>query len=304
MFLRGGGVGYFDAAGNPRPSAANKTEETAASLQNRLVTGDVMQLVRNDPAGFRMLSVSMCDHDIYAGPNIADPNNPNTTPDSKARTGNGLFATKAAIQFARALYPTVDSFLHGGSAGSYGAITVGWALQQQGIAPTGVIADSGVVNQPWEQAMVDQQICPTGRDREALVEVPKRLHPDVTNPANQPDLLVSSGRLTVPILQVWSRADNNQCGSVSMACPRADGTVVSLGAADCMHEPLRAAIAAQGPTGRSTNMRLCVDEPSVAGDCDRHVSTSATGLVNTDPAWPANYSQAVLDWVHVRLADT
>jgi hypothetical protein len=303
VFLRGGGVGYFDVGGNPKPSTANKTEESAASLQNRLVSSDVMQLVRNDPAGFRMMSVSMCDHDIYAGPNIADPNNPNTTADGKVRTVNGLFATKAAIQFARALYPTDDAFLHGGSAGSYGAIHVAWALQQQGIAPTGIVADSGVLNQRWEQAMADQQICDAGRDQEALTEVPKRLHPDVANVANQPDLLVSSGRLTVPILHVWSRADNNQCGSVSMACPRADGSIVTLGAADCMHEPLRAVIAAQGPTSRSVNMRLCVDEPSVVGDCDRHVSTSAIGLVNSDPAWPANYNVSVLDWVHARLAD-
>ena len=148
-----------------------------------------------------------------------------------------------------------------------------------------------------------QQICPSGRDSEALTEVPKRLHPDVVNPANQPDLLVSSGRLAVPILHVWSRYDNNQCGSVSMACPLADGSIVTMGAADCMHEPLRAVIAAQGPTSRSVNMRLCVDEPSVLGDCDRHVSTSAIGLVNTDPAWPANYNVSVLDWVHARIAD-
>jgi hypothetical protein len=148
VFLRGGGVGYFDAAGTPRPSAANKTEETATSLRTRLTTSDVMQLVRADAAGFRMVSVSMCNHDIYAGPNITDPNNPNTTPDGKLRTVNGLFATKAAIQFARAQYPTDDFFLHGGSAGSYGSIHVAWALQQQGIAPTGIVADSGVLNQP------------------------------------------------------------------------------------------------------------------------------------------------------------
>ena len=61
--------------------------------------------------------------------------------------------------------------------------------------------------------------------------------------------------------------------------------------------------AAEGPTSRSVNMRLCVDEPSVPGDCDRHVSTSAVGLVNTDPAWPANYNVSVLDWVHARLGD-
>jgi hypothetical protein len=44
-------------------------------------------------------------------------------------------ATKAAIQFARDRFATPKHFLHGGSAGSIGTYSAGWALQQQGLAP-------------------------------------------------------------------------------------------------------------------------------------------------------------------------
>jgi hypothetical protein len=296
-------VGWFNPDGTPGGGTDNKVEETPLSMRLRLINSDVMQLVRNDPAGFRMLSASMCDHDIYGGGDQPDPNNPNTTPDGKPRTVNGLFATKAAVQFTRAAYPTSAFFLHGGSAGGYGVLHAGWALQQQGIAPAGIISDSGVLNSDWEQAKVEQGVCASGRDAEALPLIRARLHPDLRNPANEPDELVGSGRLTAPILQVWSSADQNQCGEVQMQCPLPDGSTSTLGSADCMHEPLRAAIEAEGVTSRSMNMRLCVDAPDHPGPCDAHVPTSRTGGVNTDPAFSANYAAAVFDWAKSRLAD-
>jgi hypothetical protein len=150
--MRGGGVGYFDSNGKPQPSAGNKSEESAATSIGFVRDTGLMALVRADPAGFRLLSVSMCNHDIYSGGDQPDPNNPNTLPDGSGRTVNGLFATKAAIQFARAKYPTGKFFLHGTSAGSAGALSVSWGLQKQGIPPAGAIADSGEVNVEWEIA--------------------------------------------------------------------------------------------------------------------------------------------------------
>ena len=46
-----------------------------------------------------------CNHDIYAGGDQPDPYNPNTTPDGKPRTMNGMFATKAAIAVRQAALP-------------------------------------------------------------------------------------------------------------------------------------------------------------------------------------------------------
>ena len=68
-----------------------------------------------------------------------------------------------------------------------------------------------------------------------------------------------------------------------------------MGATDCNHEPLRLAIAAQGPGSRSKNLPVCVDSDAVT-DCSVHVVTPKNGLVNTDPASPADYNSAVMAW--------
>ena len=299
--MHGGGVGFFDANGNPRPNAANKTEESATALGNRLDDG-LSTAVTSGPEGWRFLAVSMCSHDVYAGTNTPDANNPNTNADGSPVTTNGLLATKAAIAFTMSRYPTDDYFLHGGSAGSAGSFNVAWGMQVQGQAPTGVVADSGVLNQSYEQAQIDQHL-PCARTAQMAAIVPTRFDADIADPANQPDLIVADGRLTVPIMHVWDHGDPNVCGYTSISCPLRNGTTVTMGSADCAHEPLRAAIAAQGPTSRSFNLALCVDDPSKVGDCDTHVPTGSGTRVNTDPAFPADYNAVIVAWVHQRRAD-
>jgi len=301
--MRGGGVGFFDASGNPQPTAGNKSEESAATSIGFVRATGLMQLVRADTAAFRLVSVSMCNHDIYSGGDQPDPNNPNTLPDGSGRTVNGLFATKAAIQFARAKYPTGKFFLHGTSAGSAGALSVAWGLQAQGIPPAGAVADSGVVNVEWEKARSEQGTCP-GQDRPAgaLAAIQARTQFQLANIENEPDKLVSRGTLTVPLLHTWSRADPNVCGATPMSCPLRDGSSVTLGAADCAHEPLRAAIAGLGPGAKSRNLRVCVSPAGAPGSCATHVVTNKDGT-NTDPAELADYNGAILDWVHTRLGD-
>jgi hypothetical protein len=95
-------------------------------------------LTRRGKAGYRMLVVSMCDHDQYLGMGTPYPNNP-TNPDAKV---NGLQATMAAIDYTVANYPTTHVFVHGTSAGSVGAYAVGMSYAGEGIALTGVISDS------------------------------------------------------------------------------------------------------------------------------------------------------------------
>ena len=187
--------------------------------------------MRDDPAGFRLVSVSMCNHDIYSGGDQPDPNNPNTLPDGSPRTVNGLFATKAAIQFALAKYPTGKFFLHGTSAGSAGALRVSWGLQAQGIPPAGSVVDSGVVNVEWEQAQYDQGICRRRRPRRpaALAAIQARTQFQLADVKNEPDKLVSRGELTVPLLHTWSSADPNVCGATPMSCPLRDGSTATTG---------------------------------------------------------------------------
>jgi hypothetical protein len=300
--MRGGGVGFFDANGNPQPSAGNKSEESAATSISFVRDTGLMSHVRDDAAGFRLVSVSMCDHDIYSGGDQPDPNNPNTLPDGSGRTVNGLFATKAAVQFATAKYPTSKFFLHGTSAGSAGALSVSWGLQKQGLAPAGSVVDSGVVNLEWEQARNAQGICDSQRGSGALAAIQARLQFQLADPKNEPDKLVSRGDLTVPLVQAWSSADPTVCGATPMSCPLRDGTTKTLGSADCAHEPLRAAIAGLGAGSKSLNMRVCVSPASSPGSCATHVVTNKD-TPNTDPAAPADYNAAIMDWVHARLGD-
>ena len=115
--MHGGGVGFFDSNGVARPNTQRMDEESRTELLGHSRAG-LMADVKD--AGYRILVVSMCSHDLYAGFNNTDPNNPNTTPDGAPRPTTGLVATKSAIQFAQQTYPTDDTFLHGGSAGSAG----------------------------------------------------------------------------------------------------------------------------------------------------------------------------------------
>jgi hypothetical protein len=140
--MRGGGVGFFDGDGRPQPTAGNKTEEGITSLANTVRQVGLSARVRDDPAGFRLLSVSMCDHDIYSGGDQPDPSNPNRQPDGSGRSANGLFATKAAIQYVTAKLPTSRTFLHGTSAGSFGAFSVAYGLERQGVPLAGAVAEA------------------------------------------------------------------------------------------------------------------------------------------------------------------
>jgi hypothetical protein len=305
--MHGGGVGYFDATGTPQPDEQFMREEGLSALVGQGAGPGLVELVRNDPAEFRILAVSMCNRDLYSGGGLPDPNNPNRQPDGTVITTNGLFATKAAIQFAKTHFSTPKVFLHGGSAGSFGSYSVAWALEQQGTPPSGIVADSYVLNQEWLQATLDQQIPCPGRSaaNSNAAAVRPRLHPAIAEIANEPDKLVADGRLTVPIAQVWSRGDFLSCGQEPMTCPLRDGTAVTMGSVDCQNEPMRHAIAAQGPGSRSVSFRLCVDDPNRPTEpdpCDRHVVSEIAGT-NTDPAAPADYNAAIMNWVRTRLTD-
>ena len=153
------------------------------------------------------------------------------------------------------------------------------------------------------QASNAQGVCTNGQyDPSGVAILAQRVDPQLADPANEVDKLVSTGRFTVPLLHMWNHGDVNTCGSVPVQCPLRDGTVVTLGNTDCIHSALAAAIAAQGPGSRSVNMPLCVDKDDTP-DCSLHVVTPHAGLPNTDPASPSDYNGAALDWIHARLAD-
>jgi hypothetical protein len=302
--MRGGGVGYFSPDGQPQPSANNKVEEDIGSLAQVATDSALNQLVNADPAGFRDLSVSMCNHDIYGGGDQPDPNNPNLTPDGQPRTTNGLFATKAAIRWTQDHYPTTRTFLHGTSAGSYGGYGVAWSLQLEDRPVAGFVADSGVPNRQYEQDL-NAQATPCARGTEAVSIIGARLHPTLTDPANQPDLLVSRGDLTAPVFNIWDRDDQQSCGADQVSCTMPDGSVTVMGSMECKMDRISKAIAALPADRGSRTLRVCVAaQGSPPGTCNRHVVTGTSNFPNTDPAGPADYNAAIMDWVRERLADT
>lgn len=301
-YLHPGGIGWFDTSGQAVPDETYLREE---SLNALVFPYGLNERVLGDPAGFRMLFVSYCNRDLYGGGQV-DPNNPNLIT-GQPRTTNGLWATKAAIQFSLNRFATTKYFLHGGSAGSGGGPWVAWALQRQGIPPAGIVADSYVVNQDYVRQIEAQSIeCPsTGVPMTAatVASLSARLHPELADPNNEPDRLVGSGRLTVPLLHIWNHADPFGCDGRTMQCPLRDGTSVAMGGMDCMNEPLRRVIAAQGTSSRNLSLAVCVPNLAIlVRPCNQHVVTSYNG-VNSDPGVPADYNGRILTWVHNRLAD-
>jgi len=308
VFMHGGGIGHFDSGGVARPDSQYMVEESLISLlyspAGSLTDAGLISLIGQDPAIFRVLGVSMCDRDFYNGIGAIDANNPNRQSDGSLITTNGMLATQAAIRFTKSQFATSKYFLHGGSAGSIGAYGLAWSLQKLGDPPAGIVPDSGLLNQEWLGAVVAQGIpCPTAVAAGApmtaaeMAAVTARLDPQVADIDNETHKLVASGRLTVPVLNLWTLGDPYYCGSTSMQCPLRDGSTVTMGSTDCMYEPMRATVAAQGPGSRSQNLRVCVE----AG-CAKHVPTRIAGT-NTDPGSPADYNAAIMDWVHARLLD-
>jgi len=303
VFMHGGGAGFFDASGTPQPDATQMTQEPAANQRSNLMNTSLVSRVRSDPLGYRMLAVSYCNRDIYSGTGQTDPNNPNLLPDGSSRVTDGLQATKAAIQFTQATLPTTKTILHGASAGSVGAYYVAYALQLQGIPPAGVVADASVLNAEADTAAYTQGACTKGDFSPAgQAAVAARVDPQIADPANEVDKLVAAGSFTVPLLNIWNHHDVNTCGSHYMTCPLRNGTTQTLSVTDCEHQPLAAAITAEGPSSTSENLPLCVSTVGHPGACDKHqVTVDSAGLTNTDPSSPPDYYTTIMNWADARV---
>ena len=156
VYLHGGGAGYFDenqeykigvtpTDGAPRNPNQHNTEKTLERLRDdQLIynthtnTGQIENstLTRRIMEGYRILIVSMSDHDLHSGMGTPYLNNPN------GGEVNGLQANMAAIDYTIANYPTTHVFAHGTSAGSIGAFTLAYAYNLEGVKLNGIIMDS------------------------------------------------------------------------------------------------------------------------------------------------------------------
>ena len=156
VYLHGGGAGYFNenqqyiigvspVNGSPHNPNNHNTEKTIEDLKDgQLIrnthtsSGQIESstLTRRIMEGYRILIVSMSNHDLHSGMGTPYPNNPN------GGEVNGLQANMAAIDYTVANYPTTHVFAHGTSAGSIGAFTLAYAYNLEGIKLNGIVMDS------------------------------------------------------------------------------------------------------------------------------------------------------------------
>ncbi|MBI5528824.1 MAG: hypothetical protein HY897_21045 [Deltaproteobacteria bacterium] len=301
--LHGGGVGAFASDGSyvpPNFYPDSIDEEQFTSLGNLANETGLVAKVRNHTAGFRFLMPSMCDHDVYSGVGVPEPNNPNSPDENgKTRAADGLLATKAAIAFTRQKYATAHTFLHGTSAGSIGCFSVAYSFERAGLSLSGIVMDSHVFSEAFKEIIAAG--C-TAYDSQLVAA---KVGP-MTDQENIPDRVVSRGDIDVPIMHVWSRGDGSCCGETPITFTDDQGQEQTMGMCDYHHEALRKAIAAAPPGGSSENLRMCVNAPGSGGGCNMH-SPTKIDYAEPDPDGDLDhgnrdYNQYIIDWVTQRLS--
>lgn len=149
VYMHGGGFGYYDETQTYRTlvfqdeDSWNHEEDFTALWDQQLLRRTVddngqpidQSIARRIDEGYRVVAVSMCDHDIYSGLGTPYTNNPN------GGEVNGLEATMAAVDYVVANYPTTHVFAHGTSAGGLGVWALSVAYAAEGTPLTAGIAD-------------------------------------------------------------------------------------------------------------------------------------------------------------------
>ncbi|WP_163931493.1 alpha/beta hydrolase [Paraferrimonas sp. SM1919] len=150
IYLHGGGYGWFEEDGyyqavkNLTKHTWNHEETFDDFIDLHLVAnthsvdGTIVRstLTRRIQEGYRIVFGSLCDHDLYSGRGAPYLNNPN------GGQVNGLQANMAAVDYTVNHFPTSHVFAHGTSAGSIGVFNMAQAYLEEGVALTGIIADS------------------------------------------------------------------------------------------------------------------------------------------------------------------
>ncbi len=302
--MHGGGTGAFDPDGNYVPPGLGQLDQEGIELALLLTETGLMTKVRSHPAGFRFMMPSMCDHDLYSGVGVPEPNNPYSPDENGAtRAADGLLAARAAVGYTRTRVPVSHIFLQGTSAGSIGAFSLAYSLERGGLRLSGIVMDSHVLS----EAFIDLIEAGCGPYDMELTRM--KIGP-MTDPENLPDAVVTAAGITVPLMHVWDRGDPGCCGETPYTWIDDEGREHTMGSCDYHHEALRAAIAAEPPGGSSENLRLCVNDPATAepGACNMH---SPTKIAYDEPTPPgdqdsggSDYNQHILEWVTARLAET
>jgi len=279
VYLHGGGVGHFDEQGDyhavlNQTADTWNTEETFPRLleiiQSRtLNNGQPINntLTRRIQEGYRMLVVSMCDHDLYSGLGTPYPDNPNAGAEV-----NGMQATMSAVDYVVANYPTTQVWAHGTSAGSSGVYNLAMSFAAEGINLSGAVPDSIFPTPraiPLTEAYSGEPGSPyqSGFDPEAVVDK-LGFYGDLSRNAH-PEARIAAGFTDVPLLFVGGRNDPF-CNHDFPAIPEAVAEGLDHNC-DYYHEGLSQVITAQ--SGSPHQLAYIQDRG--------HVPTLEAGPVNT-----------------------
>ncbi len=285
-YLHGGGYGWFDenkvyqAVKTQTQDTFNNEESFDDLINNHLVyntmrNDEVMDstLTRRIQEGYRILLVSMCDHDNYSGRGAPYPNNPN--PNGGERQVNGLQATMSAMDYTVANYPSTRVFAHGTSAGSLGVFSMSHAYAQEGTYLTAIVADSWSFVPPRVFEMhetlvgVEGYVFNEGSDLRgdgmAKIGFPYEAF------GIYPEALIEGGWIDVPSMYIIGEKDPG-CGGYRNGILQAIPPAAAAGLSNCgwMYDDLRDAIANQPDSPHIFDL-------SPTGD---HVETNRQNPVN------------------------
>ena len=303
VYLHGGGAGYFDenqeyrigvrpTDGAPRNPNQHNTEKTIEKLRDdQLIhntttnSGQIESstLTRRIMEGYRILIVSMCDHDLHSGMGTPYLNNPN------GGEVNGLQANMAAIDYTVANYPTTHVFAHGTSAGSIGAFTLAYAYNLEGTRLNGIVMDSHLASFRTDTLVG------------ALVGESGFVFPadfDIKEAGNKVGWLADPERFfgiehaietgyDIPTLDIYGNLDPG-CGG---GLPRIDeASEAGLDNCDWVHDGIRQAVEAEPNSVHQVRRvtgygHVPTNEASPAND---FVDEFVSGVLETNPPFPFN----------------
>jgi hypothetical protein len=297
VYLHGGGIGYFDkqgvyhATGRQTQDTWNH-EETFEDLRKinlspplinkkgRLVDNTVTRRIKE---GYRLLVVSMSDHDLYLGLGTPYPNNP------KGGEVNGLQATMAAIDYTVSNYPTTHVFAHGASAGGLGVWGLAVGFAAEGNPLTGVVADSGL-GTPRSRlifaAFSGKPGYPYAADFDLDCMVDKiGIFADHTFQLH-PEAQVRAGFDDVPVLFIGGKADPRALGGNQP--PIAEAAAAGLNNVDWVYDGIRQAVADQPDSPHKVSVidgagHVPTTRPGVANDI---VDDFIRQILSGDPPYP------------------
>jgi len=285
-YLHGGGFGWFDedqvyqAVKTQTQDTFNNEESFDDLIDKHLVANttsnnEVMDstLTRRIQEGYRVLLVSMCDHDNYSGRGTPYPNNPN--PNGGERQVNGLQATMAAMDYTVANYPTTHVFAHGTSAGSLGAFAMSQAYAEEGTYLTAIVADSWSFTPPrvfdMHEALVGQKGYVFNEGSDLRNDGMAKIGFPYEALGVYPEAVIESGFVEVPSLFIIGEKDPG-CGGYRDGILEAIPQAAAAGLSNCgwQYDDLRDAIDNQPDSPH-------VFDLSPTGD---HVETNRQNPVN------------------------